>query len=311
MGIRLVHVSLIVCAAMWGMVFVGVHELLPLLDPVQMVTIRFVIISGAFLLMFAAVPRLRVFPTTRADWARCALCGVLAVPGSQLAIVEGQRYLPPQLASLVVATAPMMTAVLAAVLLSEPFSVLRGVGSAMALAGVAVIVLFGTGGGFGHVSIAWPALIVILTPFSWALYTVISRPLAARYPPLSTVAICLSLGTVLLLPFVPHTFGALAAVPAADWGWVLYLALGGSLLPYLIWFGSLRTLPANGTAAYMYAIPLFAMLFTWLVLGRTPGEVAAVGAALVLAGVLLSQRRIRRPPAAPAPFVPPNLEAEG
>lgn len=318
MGARLVHASLVVCAAMWGLVFVGVHELLPVLSPIQLVTIRFLIISVAFVLMFVFMPRLRVFPQGRADWLRCALCGVLAVPGSQLAIVEGQRFLSPQLASLVVATSPVMTALLAAALLGEQFNLARGIGSVIALTGVAFIVVYGAGEGhgIGHASFTLPALIAVLTPFSWALYTVVSRPLAARYPPLATVAICLTLGTVLLLPFTVDTVQALDGISVGEWAWILYLALGGSLLPYLIWFASLRTLPANGTAAYMYAIPLFAMLFTWLILHRQPGEVAWIGAAFVLVGVVLTQtgavRRPKKPTAvSTAPVVHPHLtEAE-
>jgi drug/metabolite transporter (DMT)-like permease len=297
MRVRLVHVSLLVCAAMWGLVFVGVHELLPVLTPVQLVTVRFVIIVLAFVAMFIIFPKLRVFPASRGDWVRFAVCGVLAVPGSQLAIVEGQRYLAPQLASLVVATSPVLTAVFAAAMLNEQFGVMRGVGSVIALSGVAFIVLFGAGDGhgIGPLTVTLPAVVAVLTPISWALYTVMSRPLAARYPPLATVAICLTLGTLTLLPFLPSTLGALSGVNGLEWGWLLYLALGGSLLPYLIWFASLRVLSAGRTAAYMYVIPLFAMIFTWLILGTRPGVVATIGGALVLIGVVLTQIRLRRP----------------
>lgn len=308
MGVRLVHASLLVCAAMWGLVFVGVHEVLPALSAVQIVTARFVIISLAFGLMFLFVPKLRVFPDSLRDWAQFALCGVLAVPGSQLAIVESQRYLAPQLASLVVATAPVMTAVFAALLLGEGFSVLRGVGSVVALVGVAFIVVYGTGDGLQHATFKLPALVAVLTPLSWALYTVTSRPLAGRYPPLATVALCLMLGTVTMLPFVPNAVASFDVLTGTEWAWLVYLALGGSLLPYLIWFASLRVLPANVTAAFMYVIPLFAMLFTWLFLGREPGEIAIVGGAFVLLGVILTQIRVRRSPAVVAPPLTPAEE---
>ncbi len=65
----------------------------------------------------------------------------------------------------------------------------------------------------------------------------------------------------------------------------------------------------------MYPIPLFAMLFSWLILHRTPGEVAWVGAAFVLFGVLLTQlhdlrRRVRREDVVIVPAAPVMAELE-
>lgn len=286
----LVHGSLAACAAMWGLVFVGIHELLPVMTAVQLVTIRFLIICFAFLLFLACVPSLRARPRGRAGWVRFAVCGLLAVPGAQLTLVESQRYLSPQLASLVVAISPVLTALFAAALLDERLTVVRIVGSVIALVGVIFIVLFGPGGGgIGHVTFSLPAITAMISPISWSLYTVFSRPLAGQYPPVAPVGLSLTMGTVVLLPFTVDTARALPALSIGDWGWVAFLSLGGSLLPYLIWYWSLRTLPANRVAAYMYAVPLFAMVFTWLILHKPPDEVAGIGAAFVLVGVVLTQ----------------------
>jgi drug/metabolite transporter (DMT)-like permease len=288
-----VHASLVAVAAVWGLVFVGIHELLPVLTAVQLVTARFVIISLAFLSLFAFVPSLRVVPHSRGDWVRFGVCGVLAVPGSQLSLVEAQHYLSPQLASLIVATSPVMTALLAAALLNERLTLVRSIGSVVALVGVAFIVVFGANGshGLGHAALTLPALLGVITPLSWSLYTVLSRPLAGTYPAVGAVGLSLIMGTVLVLPFSVDAAHALPGLSGGDWAWLVFLALGGSLLPYLVWYWSLQTLTANSTGAYMYAIPPFAMLFSWLILHKTPGEVAWIGAGFVLLGVVLAQSK--------------------
>jgi drug/metabolite transporter (DMT)-like permease len=311
-----VHASLLSVSAVWGLVFVGVHELLPVLSVVQLVTLRFTIISVAFILVFAAVPSLRALPHGRADWLRFGACAVLAVPGSQLMQVESQHYLSPQLVSLVVATSPVITALLAAALLDERLTLVRVIGSLIALTGVAFIVVFGaSGGGIGHAKFTLPALLAVVTPLSWSLYTVLSRPLTSRYPPVATVGVTLIMGTALLLPFSVDTARVLPNLSIGDWGWIVFLGIGGSLLPYLVWYWALRILPANSVAVYMYPIPLFAMLFSWLILHRTPGEVAWVGAAFVLFGVLLTQlhdfhRRVRREDVVIVPAAPVMAELE-
>lgn len=310
-----VHASLLTVSAVWGLVFIGVHELLPVLPVVQLVTLRFAIISMAFLVALVVCPSLRILPRGRSDWLRFAVCAVLAVPGSQLTQVDSQHYLSPQLVSLVVATSPVWTALLAAALLDERLTVVRLAGSLIALVGVAFIVVFGAGGGIGHATFTLPALLAVVTPVSWSLYTVLSRPLTARYPPVATVGLTLMLGTVLLLPFSVSTARVLPNLSVGDWGWIVFLGLGGTLLPYIIWYWSLRTLPANSVAVYMYPIPLFAMLFSWLILHKTPGEVAWIGAAFVLFGVLLTQaqdlrRRVAGQDAIIVPAAPVISELE-
>src|SRR5262245_3299177 len=98
------------------MVFVAVHELLPVMGPVQMVTLRFLLASALFAALMVARTDWRP-RFTRREWLLCIAAGVLAVPGTQLAVVEGQRYLAPPIASLVVTTSPVVASALGATFL--------------------------------------------------------------------------------------------------------------------------------------------------------------------------------------------------
>ncbi|MGH9117283.1 MAG: hypothetical protein ACRD0A_05245 [Acidimicrobiales bacterium] len=55
----LVHLALIACTASWGLVFVGVHQLLTTIDAVQIVTLRFALISVVVLVGLAFIPPMR------------------------------------------------------------------------------------------------------------------------------------------------------------------------------------------------------------------------------------------------------------
>src|SRR5215211_2921924 len=118
---RRAYAGLFVCIALWGLVFIGVHDLLPQIDAVQLITLRFALVAAIFagLMVVRAGWRPRL---TRGEWGVVFLCGLLAVPGSQLAIVEGQNYLSPPLASLIITSSPAAAAVVAAFFLRESLS---------------------------------------------------------------------------------------------------------------------------------------------------------------------------------------------
>jgi drug/metabolite transporter (DMT)-like permease len=288
------YAALLACVALWGCVFVGVHELLPELDAVQMVTLRFLAVAALFGALIAANPAWRPH-LARREWVTAAVAGVLAVPVCQLAIVEGQRYLSPPIASLVVTFSPAIAAVLA--IRTERLTTRQAAGFAIALGGVGVIVVLGAGSG-AELSASDPlkASVALLTPASWALYTIISRPLAREHGAVGSVAVAMIAGAVTLLPLLPHALDGARDLSAHGWLWLAYLVTGGTTLPYIFWAVGLRGLPVNRTAAFMYMIPCFAMGWTALFLGDAPSGLALAGGAVVLAGVALTQSAPQRPP---------------
>jgi drug/metabolite transporter (DMT)-like permease len=232
---------------------------------------------------------------TRREWGIIVLAGILAVPICQLAIVEGQRYLSPAIASLVVTFSPAIAAVLVA--RSERLTPKQAAGFALALGGVAVIVILGAGSGAElHASDPLKAAVALLTPTSWALYTLISKPLARRHGSVGPVAVAMLVGSVALIPLLPNALEAAPEVSATGWVWLGYLVVGGTLGPYILWAYGLRGLPVNRTAAFMYVIPCFAMGWTFLFLGEAPSGIALAGGATVLAGVALTQSAPREAP---------------
>jgi drug/metabolite transporter (DMT)-like permease len=283
------YAGLFVCAGLWGLVFLAVHELLPELDPVQMISVRFLLVALIFAALLAARgqwrPRL-----TRREWLVVVVSGLLAVPGSQLAIVEGQRYLSPPLASLIVTSSPAVAALLALPLLRESLSVRQAAGFVLALGGVAVIVVLGAGSGAAlEASDPRGAAVVAITPVSWALYTILSKPLAARHAPVGIVGLAVIVGTLTLAPAFPHALDGAGELSLGGWLWIAYLAVGGTIAAYLLWFAALSALPVGRTTAFMYLIPVFAAGWTALILGELPTGVTLLGGSLVVAGVALTQ----------------------
>ena len=82
----------------------------------------------------------------------------------------------------------------------------------------------------------------------------------------------------------------------AVWFGLFYSSVFASVLASVLWTRSLKALGGSRTALYNCITPLFAGLTAWALLGERPVPIQGLGAALVVAGVLVS-----RAPEAPAP----------
>jgi|DEB0MinimDraft_10_1074344.scaffolds.fasta_scaffold02046_8 drug/metabolite transporter (DMT)-like permease len=280
--------------ACWGLVFVGIAEVLPYLDSLQLVTIRFIMISAVFGAIFLLVPRLRPRFRSKRDVALFAVAGLFGVPGSQLPTVHGQNYLSPPLVALIVTSAPAWVAALSAVILKERVSKLQALGFVIAVTGTSVIVLTGAGSSRLSVDNPWGAAVTLLNPVCWATYTLIARRFTRDYAIVTAVGTSMIAGSIWLIPLLPHSLGSIGDIPPSAWAWLTFLTLGGTVVPYMIWSRSLSVLTATTTTAYMYVIPLAALLWSWFILGLHPTVLALTGGLVVITGVSVIQVGQRR-----------------
>lgn len=161
----------------------------------------------------------------------------------------------------------------------------------MALLGVVLILVLGAGTGVSlHASSPVGAAIGLITPLSWALYTLVVRPLSAGRAPIGVAGIVYIVGTLALAPAFPGALDAAGRLNAGDWTWLVLMATAGTVVPNVLWLVSLRHLSVIRTTAFMYLIPVSASLWTLAALGRAPEAIALPGGLLVIAGVALTQR---------------------
>ena len=250
--------------------FVGVHELLPVLDPVQMVTLRFLGVVAIFAALLAIHPPWRP-KLTRREWGIVVLAGRARRPGLPARDRRGPA-LPlaaDRLADRDLLAGDRRRA-------RRPHASTSRAGRSPASrsrsTGVAVIVILGAGSG-AELAASDPlkASVALLTPTAWALYTLISKPLAARHGSVGPVAVAMIVGSVTLIPLLPHAVRSrVGDLPATSGPGSPTSSSAARCCPYIFWAYGLRGLPVNRTAAFMYVIPCFAMGWTALFLGDAP-----------------------------------------
>ncbi|SFT76299.1 DMT family transporter [Sedimentitalea nanhaiensis] len=192
-------------------------------------------------------------------------------------------------ASIIFYSMPVWVALAAHVLLpGERLSTGRGLGLALALAGVALAF---SDRSSGQASLAGD-LLALGAALGWAAIAIMVRvtPMSRMRHELQLLY-QVTVSAVVLLALAP-LFGDLVR----DLQWIHIAGLGFQAiivvgLGYLMWFWLLTIYPANSVASFSFLSPVLAVLFGWALLGETIGPKIWVALLLVTAGIFLINRR--------------------
>jgi drug/metabolite transporter (DMT)-like permease len=227
---------------------------------------------------------------TRRDAARVAAAGLLIVLGYHLFLNIGTRYTTSGIAAVVVALAPGMTLVLAALAGLERIRLRHVVGLSLAFTGVVVVVALGSGQILSLESAKGP-LLVLGAPLSFALYNVILKPLLGRYDLLALTAATSLVGAIGLVPLVRSSTADVVTDASPEVAaYVLYLGVLATLLGYIAWNAGLHGLGPTRSVTYAYAIPALAVVFGAIFLAEPITAWLVLGAVLIVGGIVLAQR---------------------
>lgn len=230
------------------------------------------------------VPRL-----DRRDWARVAGIAAVGTFGFTLLLLFGLRIAPGAVAAVVMALAPVVTAVGAVLFLHDSLDRWKVAGLVVAVAGVVVVNLASGdgGGGDGGTAVWVGSLLVFGAVCCEAAYSLLGKRLTADLSPLAIVSLAAVLAGLLFAPIaVAQGAGYDWSRPTTgDWIAVVFWGAGTMGLGSVLWFrGMMRT---SGTTAsgFMAVMPVSALLGSYVLLGEAFEWIHLVGMAGVLAGI--------------------------
>jgi drug/metabolite transporter (DMT)-like permease len=281
---------------LWASAFPAISVADRGLGPTGLAVARLAVASVALAVVapFLGVRRPRV-----RDLPLIALCGLAGMTGYQLLLNAGERVVPAGTASLLVATAPVYASVLAIMFLGEHPGRRWWAGSAVALAGTALIAV-SHGLAFGTA-----ALVVLAAAVLQGIFHTAGKPLLARYTPVEVTAYAMWAGTVFILPWAGSLLRALPRAGAPGMGTAIgaavFLGVAPSALGFVLWAYALARMDVGRVTTSLYLVPAAAIVISLVWLGQVPGPVELAGGTIALAGVVLAGSRLRprRPRAAP------------
>jgi drug/metabolite transporter (DMT)-like permease len=257
-------------------------------QPLVFTGTRFLAMAAIALLVLAAQGRLGAL--LGPDRARFAMGGLFGFTLYQLGFTLGLDRTSAFASTLLLTTVPLFSLVFLWVGGIESVRRSQWAGIGLATAGI-LLFIGGAPDGLRVTEARLGDLLSLGAAASFALYGIVNKPLAARYPASTVLA-----GTLLIggLPLVPlGLVGAsspmregISALGWAIWGYAVILPI---YLAYTWWTAAIALRGVGAIAPYILLVPMVGGLFALVWLGEAVGLASAAGATITLVGLALSR----------------------
>ena len=290
----LYHLVAFITVAIWGTTFVSTKVLmLNELSPAHIFTLRFCI---AYVLMLCFNHK-RLFAQSWQDEVKMALLGITGGSLYFMCENEAMNYTTTTNTSLIVCSCPLFATLLVRLVYRQTsrINALQLAGSILAFAGMVIVVL--NGRFVLHLSPIGDAL-AFMACISWAVYSLLMKSVAIKYSAAFITRKVFFYGVVTILPYylfeseVP-SLNVLARPQVI--GNLLFLGCLASMVCFLTWNWCIARLGAVKATNWVYFNPITTMLFASWVLGETITPYFLMGAACILVGMYVTERKTIEP----------------
>lgn len=220
---------------------------------------------------------------------------LLAIGGMGLAICQGMIFVGLEhadatTAGIIIALIPIITMILARLILAEPMGIWQAIGSMLAFLGIVVIIVKGSPAALMHLDLNPGELWIVAGAFFFSLYTVLLRRAKFDLEHLPLLVLLLGAAVLTALPFYLFELALDERSTLNGSGLIAlaYVAIPGGALMYYLFNRSIEALGASRAGVFLYIQTIFIAVLAYLILGEQLQSYHLEGAALIIAGLLLT-----------------------
>jgi drug/metabolite transporter (DMT)-like permease len=299
---RLAEIGVLAVMVLWAANFIVVKSAVAQLPPVGFTFLRFSLASVTLLVLLRW--REGSIGLPRRDLVAILGLGAVGFGAYQILWTTGLTTVPAGDSALLIATTPVLVALLSVVARSDVLTPVKLAGVVISFVGVVVVIGSGPGFTLGN-SIAGEA-ITLAAAVCWSAYTAFGAPFVRRHSPLRATAWATVAGTLVLAPLAFFQLAGMDHIPLGldVLGAILYSGMLAAGVSNVIVLNGVKVVGPTRTAALQFLVPALAVVLAFVFLREEirPGQV--LGGAIILGGVLITRRdfvRYRSTPAARLP----------
>lgn len=290
------HLAAFITVLCWGCSFISSKILMDGagMTPVEVFVYRF---SIAYILILSFTLK-NIKSRCRKDELQFAVCGICS--GTLYFLMENYalKYTTTGNVSLLSSLSPIFVAILLAIIYKTRMKRGEIIGSGVAFTGVAMVILSESiSKGLGVQINPLGDLLSLSCALSWAIYSIAAKNLIPYYNSLFITRKLFFYGLLTSIPLLltqqePLHLGVIFDISQPKYLMnLLFLAVMCSTMAYLLWNESMKIIGPLATNNYLYLQPPITMIAGYLILGETIYPFGYAGCALVLAGLLIADKK--------------------
>lgn len=277
----LTPLELVVLGAIWGASFLFMRVAADDFGALALVEVRLAL--GALVLFpFLWGARSR-FPATL--WLKLALIGAINSALPFILFAWGAERAPAGIGAIANAMTVPFTTLIAFLFFGERIGMWRSIALAIGFAGVVVLASDRTAGA----NVTWAAAAGTTASLFYGIGINLARRHLGGLPPAALASATLGCAAVLTLPFAVAQWPR-ASIPFESWASAAALGVLCTGLAFVAYYRLIARIGASRTSTVTYLIPLFGVVWAWLVLGEALTWSMAVAGTMILGSVAIAQR---------------------
>lgn len=276
----------------WSFSFVWVKVVYEAYGPLTTILFR-LIISSVLLLIFTLLSR-KLQPIAPGDLKFFALMAFFEPFLYFMGESFGLKYVSSTIASVIVATIPLFTPLVAWYFYKEKLSRTNLLGLVITFLGVSLVVLDSS---FNFSASPLGVSLEFLAVVSAVGYSSVLKGMSFKYNTFTIITYQNLIGTILFLPFwFIFEYQDFQHVPfnTKAFGAIVKLAIFASSFAFILYTYAVRNLGINKAGVFINIIPVFVAIIAFFVLGDRLNFHQMVGIAIVISGLLLVQINWKR-----------------
>ncbi len=283
---RIGHFLLAVVVLTWGANFGIVKSAFDTIPPLLFGALRFTVMG--ILLLGLAFWREKEIRIRKEDLGKVIMIGALGLGLYQVLWSLGLNLTSPSNSALILSIQPLLGVLYVDLVKKEPVGRQQYWGMLLALVGVVLVILKPTAKLHFSLETLPGDLLTLMAGFCAAIFfSVWSKPLLKIYSPLRLMSYCMIIGSLVLWIASPFSTQPVlwGKVWKETWWSMGYAVVFSGMLGHVFWYEGLERIGVTKSMVYLYFIPIWAVLFNFLMMGETIFLQQILGGVLILLGV--------------------------